>query len=149
MIKIKIALFFFLIFVSCSKKKEPCNEYSEPYYSSNFKWFSFKDHNTKIKGENITLRKAFKKFIEEEKNITPKKGFITLKIHINKFGNFCNQESFQIDENYQPIVFNNGELIKKVEAISRNLSGWHNDTQTKTFYLIRLKIEDGTIKEVF
>ncbi len=137
--KIKIALFFFLIFISCSKKKEPCDEYSKPYFR----------YNSAIKGENISIRKAFDKFIKEEVNITPKNGFITLKIHIDKFGNFCNQENFQIDENYQPTIFNNGELIKKVEAISSNLSGWQNDTETKTFYLIRLKIEDGIIKEVF
>ena len=146
---LKIALVFSLLFTSCSNKKEPCEEYSEPYFSSTLKKFSFKDHNTKIKDENITIRKVFKYLVEKEQTITPKNGFITLKIHIDKFGNFCNQESFQIDENYQPTIFNNGELIKKVEAISSNLSGWQNDTETKTFYLIRLKIEDGIIKEVF
>lgn len=145
----KIALIFLVFLFSCSKKKEPCEEYSEPYYSGNHMFFSHKNHNTRLKGENITIRKAFKKLIFEEQNITPNNGYITLKIHIDKHGNFCNQKCYQIDENYQPTIFNNGELIRKIEAISSNLSNWKNDTETKTFYLIRLKIEDGIIKEIF
>ncbi|KAB1160414.1 hypothetical protein F7018_00630 [Tenacibaculum aiptasiae] len=145
----KIALIFLIFLSSCIKKKEPCEEYSEPYYSSKLINFSYQYHNTKIKGENITIRNSFEKLISQEHNIIPENGMIILKIHIDKFGVFCNQENFQIDENYQPVSFNNGELIKKIETVSSNLSGWQNDTETKTFYLIRLKIKDGIIKEIF
>lgn len=146
---LKIAVVSTLLFYACSEKKEPCDEYSEPYFSHTLINFSLIDHNTKIKGENISIRKSFKKLIEEEQDIVPVNGFITIKLHIDKFGNFCKQESFQIDENYQPTIFNNGELIKKIESITNSLKGWTNDTETKTFYLIRLKIKDGSIKEVF
>lgn len=146
---LKIAGIITLLFYACSEKKEPCDEYSESYYSGKYVNFSFKYHNTKIKGENISIRKAFEKLIEKEQNIVPNNGFITVKLHLDKFGNFCKQESFQIDENYQPIIFNEGKLIKKIENITGNLTGWTNDTETKTFYLIRLKIKDGSIKEVF
>ena len=135
---LKIATILLLLY-ACSKKKDLCNQHSEPYYR----------YKTIIKGENITIRNAFKKLIQNEQNITPKNGFITVKIHTDKNGNLCNLETYQIDKNYQPINFNNDELVTKVKDISSGLTNWIKDTKVKTFYLIRLKIEDGKIKEVF
>lgn len=139
-----------LLLISCSDKVSVCDEYSSPYYSSTIGIdLKEKPHNTKIVGENITIRKAFEEIVSSETEIEPKSGFITLRLHIDKFGNFCNQETFQIDNEYQPAEFDRGELIKKIESISSNLSGWTNDTETKTFYLIRIKIKDGKIAEIF
>lgn len=135
---LKIATILLLLY-SCSKKKSLCDEYSKPYYR----------YKTIIKGENITIRNAFKKLIYNEQSITPKDGFITIKIHTDKNGNPCSLETYQIDKNYQKTTFNNGELITKVKDISSGLTNWIKETKNKTFYLIRLKIEDGKIKEVF
>ncbi|WP_291865237.1 hypothetical protein [Maribacter sp.] len=135
-----------LFFISCSEKKSDCDDYSEAYWSGTI---SGKMHNTRIKGENITIRKAFEKIKKTETNIEPKNGFITLKLHIDKYGFFCSQKKFQIDTNYEPIQFNNGKLIKKLELVASDLKGWSNDTETKTYYLIRLTIKDGRIEEIF
>lgn len=135
---IKIAIILLFLF-SCTKKKDLCDEYSQPYYR----------YKTIIKGENITIRNAFKELVKNEQNITPSNGFITVKIHTDKNGNLCSLETYQIDENYQKTIFNNNDLINKVKNISNGLTNWIKDKKIKTFYLIRLKIEDGKIKEVF
>lgn len=140
------AIILIFLILSCSEKTLDCEEYSVAYHSHSMYG---KPHNTRITGENITIRKAFAKIKKQETEIQPKNGFITLKIHIDKYGNFCNQENYQIDEEYQQIEFNNGKLIKKLENISSKLSGWTNDTETKTFYLIRIKIKNGKIEEIF
>lgn len=108
-----------------------------------------KPHNTRIENENIRIRKEFEKLVKSENEITPSRGFITLKIHIDKKGEICNIENYQIDEDYISTEFNDGELIKKINRIAINLDDWKNDTNTKTYYLIRLKVNNGSIEEVF
>ena len=144
------AITIIILLISCSDKVADCDEYSSPYYGSTIGIdFKEKPHNTKIEGENITIRESFEQIVSSETEIEPKNGFITLKLHIDKYGNFCNQESFQIDTEYQPTQFNNGQLINKLESISTRLTGWTNDTETKTFYLIRLKVKNGRVAEIF
>lgn len=140
------AIILTTLIISCSGKKSDCEEHSSAYWTETI--FG-KPHNTRIEGENITIRKAFTGIKKSETDIEPKNGFITLRLHLDKYGNFCNQENFQIDTDYKPIEFNNGKLIKKLEKISSNLKGWKNDTETKTYYLIRFTIKDGRIEEVF
>lgn len=141
-----IAIIFTLLFLSCSEKILDCEEHSSAYWTTTM--FG-KPHNTKIERENIAIREAFQEIKKSETNIKPKNGFITLKLHIDKLGDFCNQENFQIDTEYQLTQFNNGTLIDELEKVSKNLKGWKNDTETKTYYLIRLKIKDGQIEEIF
>ncbi|MBP1838864.1 hypothetical protein [Formosa algae] len=144
------AIIIILVIFSCKNDTPLCDEHSSPYYSSIIGIdFKEKRHNTRILGENITIRKAFKELTIKEKNIEPNNGFITLRIHLDKYGNFCNQETFEVDSDYQPTEFNNGTLIKKIRKISKSLSNWTNDTETKTFYLIRIKIKNGQIEEIF
>jgi len=134
-----------LILTSC--KGNSCDEESEGYWTGNF--ITQKLHKTKIEGENITIRNAFKEIIESEKSIKPEQGFITLRLHLDKNGFFCEQDIFEIDTEYQPISFNKGKLAKKLANVSSSLSGWSNQTKTKTYYLIRLKIKNGEIVEIF
>ncbi len=112
-----------------------------PYWANNI--------NSGIKGENPTLRKAFKEIQLTETNIQPSNGSITLKLYINKTGEFCEMETFQIDEDYQPTVFNNGNLIKELKTIALNLTDWERDKDFKTYNLIKLKIKNGKIEEIF
>ena len=140
------AIILTFLFFSCSENKTDCEEYSSEYWTTTM--FG-KPHNTRIEGENITIRKAFAEIRKSETEIEPKNGFITLRLNIDKYGNYCNQENFQINTQYQPIQFNNGKLIKQLENVSRNLNGWKNDTETKTYYLIRLTIKNGRIEEIF
>jgi hypothetical protein len=135
----------FLIF-SCFEKKTDCEEYSSAYWTTTM--FG-KPHNSRIEGENITIRKAFTEIKKSEIDIEPKNGFITLRLNIDKYGNYCNQENFQINTQYQSIEFNDGKLIEQLENISKNLKVWKNDTETKTYYLIRLTIKNGRIEEIF
>ncbi|MBA3987470.1 MAG: hypothetical protein H0X63_13075 [Flavobacteriales bacterium] len=147
--KLYFQIFFLLLFisvVSCSDKKESCEEFSKPYWSTTL--FG-KSHNTNISGEKITIRNSYKDIVAEEIAIIPKDGFINLKIYLDKFGNFCSTESYEIDQNYEATSFNNGELRKKLEYIASTLKGWTVDTETKTFYLIKFVIKDGVIKEIF
>lgn len=142
-----ISIFVFaLVFLSCIEKASDCEDNSAPYWTVSV---IGNPHNTRIQGENITIRKAFQELVDTEINITPNNGFITLKLHLDKSGNFCNQENFQIDTDYQATEFNDGDLITKLENISSKLEGWLNDTESKTYYLIRLKIQDGQIAEIF
>lgn len=134
------------LIISCSGKKSDCEEHSSAYWTTTI--FG-KPHNTRIEGENITIRKAFENIKKLETDIEPKDGFITLRLHIDKNGNFCSQENFQINKDYQPTQFNDGKLIQKLEKISSNLKGWKNDTETKTYYLIRFTIKNGRIEEIF
>lgn len=141
-----ITIIYILQLLSCAEKISDCEELSSAYWRSTMLG---KPNNTKIQGENIAIRKAFQKLKKSETSIKPENGFITLKLHIDKYGNFCNQENFQIDSEYQPTQFNNEELIEKLKEVSSHLAGWTNDTETKTYYLIRFKIQNGKIEEIF
>lgn len=140
-----VALFIFLI-LSCSGGSSDCEENSFAYWTTTM--FGT-PHNSKIQGENFTIRKAFSKIKASKTDIEPKNGFITLKIHIDKNGKFCSQEHYQISDEYKPVEFNNGKLISELQEISSNLNGWQNDTKTKTYYLIRFTIKNGRIEEIF
>tara|TARA_B100000780_G_scaffold81441_1_gene55570 strand:- start:2920 stop:3204 length:285 start_codon:yes stop_codon:yes gene_type:complete len=84
-----------------------------------------------------------------ETDITPKNGFITLRVNISKTGKFCDIETFQIDENYENVEFNNGNLITELENIAIGIKDWQRDKDYKTYNIIRLKIKNGKIEEVF
>jgi hypothetical protein len=136
-----IALITIFTLLSFSQEKNECEEYSMPYWANGI--------NSRIEGENPTLRKAFKDVQLSKTDITPNNGFITLRLNISKTGRFCNIEIFQIDENYQNTDFNNGELIKELERIAIGLTDWERDKEYKTYNLIRLKIKNGKIEEIF
>ena len=130
-----------LTFLSFSKDSNECEEPTIPY------WYI--DVNSKIEGESPTLRKAFKKIQITETNILPNNGFITLRLNISKKGKLCDIETFQIDEDYKNIQFNNGKLAKQLEKIALGLTNWQRDKDVKTYNLIRLKIKNGKIEEIF
>lgn len=134
-------LITFLPFLALSQENNDCEERTMPYWANNI--------NSRIRGENPTLRKAFKEIQLTETNIQPSNGFITLKLYITKTGEFCEMETFQIDEDYQPTVFNNGTLIKELETIALSLTDWERDKDFKTYNLIKLKIKNGKIEEIF
>lgn len=136
-----LTLITILTLLSFSQEKSECEERSKPYW-----WNGI---NSRIEGENPTFRKAFKDIQLSEANIKPKNGFITLRLNISKTGKFCDIETFQIDENYENTEFNNGELIKELERISSKLTEWKRDKNYKTYNLIRLKIKNGKIEEIF
>ncbi|MBT2163597.1 hypothetical protein [Zobellia barbeyronii] len=100
-------------------------------------------------GENIPLRIAFQEIKMSESDITPRNGFITIRRLLSKNGQFSEIKSFQIDEDYNNIEFNNGELLKKLESITLGLKGWKRDRDYENFSLIRIKIKDGKIEEIF
>ncbi len=124
-----------------SQEKNECEERSMPYWANGI--------NSRIDGENPTLRKFFQEIQLSETNITPNSGFITLRLNITKTGKFCDIETFQIDENYENTEFNDGELIKKLEEIAVGLTDWKRDKDYKTYNLIRLTIKNGKIEEIF
>ena len=130
-----------LTLLSFTQDKNECEENSMPYWANHI--------NSRVKGENITLRKAFQKIQQTETNIEPANGFITLRLHITKSGKICNMETFQIDPDYENTEFNNGKLIKKLETIALGLKDWKRDKDYKTYNLIRLKIKKGKIEEIF
>lgn len=135
------ALMTILSLLAFSQEKSECEEHSMPYWANEI--------NSRIEGENPTLRKSFQEIQLSETNITPNSGFITLRLNISKTGKFCDIETFQIDNNYENTEFNNGELIKKLEAIAIGLTDWKRDKDYKTYNLIRLTIKNGKIEEIF
>ena len=137
-------LFAFITILSLlgfSQEDNECNERTIPYW-----WNGI---NSRIEGEKPSLRKTFKNIQKSETEITPKNGFITLRLNITKTGKFCDIETFQIDENYEKTEFNNGKLAKKIEQIAIKIKDWKRDKDYKTYNLIRLKINDGKIEEIF
>ena len=136
-----LLLLTFIPFLTFSQETNNCDERTMPYWANNI--------NSRIEGENPTLRNAFRDIQLAETNITPSSGFITLRLYITKTGEFCEMETFQIDENYQPTVFNNGSLINELETIALSLTNWKRDKDFKTYNLIRLKIKNGKIEEIF
>ncbi|NNM19002.1 MAG: hypothetical protein HKP24_10600, partial [Croceitalea sp.] len=58
-------------------------------------------------------------------------------------------ETFQIDTHYKSTAFNNGELIQELEQIALGLTNWQRDKAYKTYNLIKFKIKDGRIEEIF
>jgi len=136
-----IYLIAILPFLTFSQETNDCGERTMPYWANYI--------NSRIEGENPTLRNAFRNIQLAETNITPSSGFITLRLYITKTGEFCEMETFQIDENYEPTVFNNGALITALETIALSLTNWERDKDFKTYNLIRLKIKNGKIEEIF
>lgn len=130
-----------LTHLSFSQDKNECEERTMPYWANGI--------NSRIEGEGPTLRKAFNEIQMSETYITPSSGFITLRLNISKTGKFCDIETFQIDENYEDTEFNNGELVKELEEIALGLTDWKRDKDYKTYNLIRLKIKNGKIEEIF
>ena len=139
--KLLVLIMFLVTFLSFSQEKTECDERSMPYWANGI--------NSQIGGENPTLRKAFKEIQLSKTDISPNNGFITLRLNISKTGKFCNIETFQIDENYEDTEFDNGELIKELEEIAVGLKEWKRDKDYKTYNLIRLKIKNGIIEEIF
>ncbi len=139
--KILVLLILLVSIQTFSQKNNECLERSYPYWANGI--------NSRIEGETITLRKAFKEVQLSETEIEPKNGYITLRLNISKTGNLCDIETFQIDENYKSTVFNHGILIKQLEQVAISLSNWKKDKDYKTYNLIRLKIKDGRIEEIF
>lgn len=139
--KILVLTILLLSFQSFSQENNDCDESIVPY------WWN--GTNSRIKGENPALRKAFEKIQLNETEIEPKNGFVTLRLNISKTGKLCDIETFQIDENYKSTGFNNGTLIKDLEQIAIGLKDWKRDKDYKTYNLIRLKIKDGRIEEIF
>tara|TARA_R110002096_G_scaffold252689_1_gene445562 strand:- start:576 stop:998 length:423 start_codon:yes stop_codon:yes gene_type:complete len=137
-------LFAFITILSLfafSQEKNECNERTMPYW-----WNGI---NSRIEGEKPNLRKAFKTIQLSETEITPKNGFVTLRLNITKSGKLCNIETFQIDENYEKTEFNKGKLVKELEQISIGIKNWKRDKDYKTYNLIRFKIKNGKIEEIF
>ncbi|MCR1026997.1 hypothetical protein NQT66_19425 [Cellulophaga baltica] len=130
-----------LALLSFTKDKNECDEDIRPYWGHGI--------NSRIVGEGPTLRQAFKEIQFSETNISPSNGFITLRLNISKTGKLCDIETFQIDENYDNTEFNNGEIIKELEVIATKLTDWKRDKDYKTYNLIRLKIKNGKIEEIF
>jgi hypothetical protein len=126
---------------SFSQENNDCDDGIVPY------WWN--GTNSRIEGESPTLRKAFKKIQLSETEIEPSSGFITLRLNISKTGELCDIETFQIDQNYKSTEFNNGQLIEKLEQIAIGLTDWRRDKDYKTYNLIRLKIKNGRIEEIF
>lgn len=136
-----LALLTILTLLAFSQEKNECDQRARPYWANGI--------NSRVEGEVPTLKKAFNDIQFAETNIEPANGFITLKLNISKSGKLCNLETFQIDENYISTEFNNGELIKELEKIAIELREWKRDKEYKTYNLIRLKIKNGKIEEIF
>tara|TARA_R110002051_G_scaffold127199_1_gene200833 strand:- start:780 stop:1160 length:381 start_codon:yes stop_codon:yes gene_type:complete len=102
-----------------------------------------------LQGENIPLRKAFREIKMSESDITPPNGFITIRRLLSDNGQFSQLKSFQIDENYNKTEFNNGVLLEKLERITIGLKDWKRDRDYENFSLIRIKIKNGKIEEIF
>ena len=130
-----------LFSLSFSQDQTECDESTVPYWAYGV--------NSRIEGENITIRKAFEKIQKEKSEIKPANGFVTLRLNISKNGKLCDIETFQIDENYQNTKFDNGKLIYELENIATGLTDWKRDEDVKTYNLIRFKIKNGEIEEIF
>ena len=136
-----LALTTIFTLLAFSQDKNECKERPMPYWANEI--------NSRIEGENPTLRKAYKEIQLAETNIKPRNGFITLRLNISKTGKLCDIETFQIDEDYENTEFNEGVLIKELKEIAVRLTNWKRDKAYKTYNLIRLKIKNGKIEEIF
>ncbi|SFW38735.1 hypothetical protein SAMN02927921_01446 [Sinomicrobium oceani] len=139
--KTPFVLILVILFFSFSEDQPECGERSLPYWYNGI--------NSRVEGENITIRRAFAELQEYTNNIYPVDGFITLRLHISKTGKLCDMEVFEIDKDYQKTSFNQGELARELQMIAIELKDWKRDKELKTYNLIRFKIKDGKIEEIF
>lgn len=137
----KLFIILTLTLLSFSQDKNECDEDTLPYWGYGI--------NSRVAGENPTLRTIFKEIKLSETTINPENGFITLRLNISKTGKLCDIETFQIDEDYENTEFNNGKLIKELKDVAIGLTDWERDKDYKTYNLIRLKIKNGKIEEIF
>lgn len=135
-----ILLILFPLTLSAQEQGD-CDDEVMPYWANGI--------NSRIEGENVTIRKAYSEIQHQEHNISPKNGFITIRLNISSTGELCSIDTFQIDQDYKPITFNHGELIKRLVATAKGLSGWTRDKPYKTYNLIRFKIKNGAITQIF
>jgi hypothetical protein len=136
-----LALIIVCSILACSQDKKECEEHTMPYWAN--------ETNSRIEGENPNLRKAFKKIQYSKTNITPKNGFITLRLHISKTGKLCDLETFQINKDYEKTEFDSGTLIHELTEVAISSINWKRDKAYKTYNLIRIKIKNGKIEEIF
>jgi len=130
-----------LTLLSFSQDKNECDERSVPYWAYGV--------NSAIEGENITLRKAFREVQTHETDIQPANGFITLRLNISKNGELCDIKAFQIDGNYEDTEFDDGKVIAQLKNIATGLTDWKREKDVNTYNLIRFKIKNGKIEEIF
>lgn len=134
-------MLFIILIIGCADEKKVCNEMSiPPWHNSN---------ELGIEGGSKKIREIFSEIQRTENKINPQNGFITLKIHINSEGELCNVESFQINQDYKAIVFNDNDLINRLEKKAREILIWQNKLKVQSFYLIRFKMIEGRIDEIF
>lgn len=136
-----ITLFTIFTLLAPHQEKSECEERPLPYWAYGI--------NSRVEGEVPTLEKAFRNIQQKEIAIEPANGFITLRLDISKTGEFCDIETFEIDENYKSTEFNDGELRDDLEKIAIGLKNWKRDKEYKTYNLIRIKIKNGKIEEIF
>lgn len=136
-----IYLIVLFLILSCSNKIEGCEEISIPSWHNG--------NELGLEGGSKEIRKIFSEIQKSGSDIIPPNGFITLKVHINPNGEICSIESFQIDQDYEPISFNNDVLVNGLEKKVKQIDGWLNKLRIKSFFLIRFKIKDGRISEIF
>ncbi|WP_090299546.1 hypothetical protein [Flagellimonas zhangzhouensis] len=139
--KILFASIIFLTINFFSQKSDDCDDRTVAY------WWN--GTNSRIAGEVPTLKKTFGKIQQSETEIEPKNGFITMRLNISKTSKLCDIQTFQIDKNYKKTEFNNGQLALELEKIALGLNDWKKDKNYKTYNLIRLKIQNGKIEEIF
>lgn len=135
-----LLMFISLIPLSLLAQDGPCNELSSPYWANGI--------NSKVEGELPRIRQVYSSFLESKKSISPKNGFITLQIHVSSEGEICDIISFEIDQNYDPTTFNEGTLSEDLIKEIRHFT-WIRKKPFKTYNLIRFKIENGKIIEIF
>ncbi len=69
-----------LALLSFAQENDECQERTMPYWANGI--------NSRIEGENPTLRNAFRQIQLSETNIKPNSGFITLRLNISKTGKY-------------------------------------------------------------
>ncbi len=158
--KIRNALFFMLINVSLAHSQVsdslPPGRYiidslefeklCKPEYRREYYQYSAK--NTKSSYQILNEWKSvFKKPLDFKQS-----GFLTIKFIVNCHQELCCFHTYQMDENYQPMAFDEGVKTQLI-AFIKNLNGWKSATlesgePTNYRYYLNFVIKNGEFKRV-
>ncbi len=99
-------------------------------------------------GGTQAVRDLFYERVTKVANISPSNGWITLRFLVNCEDRVGRIRSFGIDQEYNVATIDT-ELKQQLHTIAKSLEDWSRKAPFDSYYMVRFKIVNGKIQEIF
>ena len=120
------------------------------YYYFHFQGEGMKDPDIKNTKSSYQILNELKAVFKKPENFN-QSGFLTVRFVVNCKLETCCFHTYEMDENYQPMAFDEGVKTQLINFV-KNLNGWkpveYKGTPTNYFYYLNFVIKNGEFKRV-